>query len=52
MELYLEWVHVVRSELILKQDGVLRLRIISGPPLIRDPSSMLDLVNLQFARNP
>ena len=33
MELELKWVHMARYGLILKQDGAIRLRIISKPLL-------------------
>ena len=33
MEFYLKWVHMARYELILRLDGALWLRIISGPLL-------------------
>ena len=33
MEICLKWVHVAQYELILRQDGALRLRIISKPLL-------------------
>ena len=61
MNLDLNWVHVARYELILRQDGAVWLRIISGPShdprseldaRSGEPISTLDLAIWQSASNP